>query len=445
VLLIESIDRLFRDQIRNARDRMEEILMAGVQIHTLSPERVYTKESLSDPFALVMMVLEFSRAYDYSRQLSARLSAAWEGKRDKAKTKGTPLSRTTPAWLKNVDGTFVVIPERAAVVQQIFEMSADQSMGIELITKTLIQKQIPPFGKKPWCTATVAKILSSEAAGHHHPCQRDPETRKKLPPQRIDNLFPPVVDEALYARARVAMRERRASGGPVSTEPGLTSLFTGLLRSHDDSPIFVKWRKTGRKNPVMMPMIRDEGTQRTYPLENFAALVLSWLAQDGIDLTGTEQPVNQEIRELNERNDKLAYKIQVLKDKITSADDFEALLEPLREISEQHKEAVRKREQLQARIPGNRALDEYRTTLNTVYPDLATPKGITIIHTADYHFGSVTTADPDSIIKLRAALRRLLIKIEVQVGAEHRFWSKKSLRVTVTFRSGSTAEFTHTP
>src|SRR6516225_7519375 len=120
VLLIESIDRLSRDQIIPARNLLESILLAGIDVHTLQPERIYTSKSLEDVQSLILMILEFSRAHDYSQQLGNRISAAWSSKREKAKTNQTPLSKCPPAWLRVVDGKYEVIPERGKVVELIY-------------------------------------------------------------------------------------------------------------------------------------------------------------------------------------------------------------------------------------------------------------------------------------------------------------------------------------
>src|SRR5258707_23693 len=48
VLIIESLDRLSRDQINRALRTFMDILEAGVRIVTLSPEREYGENSLGD-------------------------------------------------------------------------------------------------------------------------------------------------------------------------------------------------------------------------------------------------------------------------------------------------------------------------------------------------------------------------------------------------------------
>ena len=257
VLLIESIDRLSRDQIIPARNLLESILLAGIDVHTLQPERIYTSKSLEDVQSLILMILEFSRAHDYSQQLGNRISAAWSSKREKAKTNQTPLSKCPPAWLRVVDGKYEVIPERGKVVELIYQLCAD-GMGVNLITKELTQRQIPSFTGKKWTEPYVAKILLGEAAiGHHTPLRRDPATKKRIPTEKIENLYPAVISETLNAQAKVAMRQRKNKGGRVALD-GKIHPFPGLLRTHTGVALRVKYRAVGRKDPKIVPFLQDQ-------------------------------------------------------------------------------------------------------------------------------------------------------------------------------------------
>jgi DNA invertase Pin-like site-specific DNA recombinase len=259
VLLIENIDRFSRDSIIPARNKLEAILQAGVEIHTLSPERVYNKESLQNPYELIGMMLEFSRAHEYSQQIGKRLASAWNGKREKAKNNQTPLSKCPPAWLKVVDNKYEVIPDRAQTVELIYQLCAE-SLGMNLLAQELTRRKIPSFSGKPLNECDIAKILRSEAPiGHHHPYRVDPATRKQIPTPRIEGLYPPVISESLNAMAKIAMRQRRNKGGRVDRD-GKIHPFQGLLQSHTGAPLHIKYHPKGRNDPTMIPYLRDPGS-----------------------------------------------------------------------------------------------------------------------------------------------------------------------------------------
>ena len=94
VLIVESLDRLSRQEIHKARKVMEQILEAGVEIHTISPERHYDLKSLNDPFALIEILFIQSRANEESEAKSKRSKSNWDFKREKAKTKTIDKGQT---------------------------------------------------------------------------------------------------------------------------------------------------------------------------------------------------------------------------------------------------------------------------------------------------------------------------------------------------------------
>ncbi|MBL1822880.1 recombinase family protein, partial [Klebsiella pneumoniae] len=57
VLLVESLDRVSRQDIDTARERLRKILLAGVDVVTLADNSWYKKESLNDPLSLIKAVL----------------------------------------------------------------------------------------------------------------------------------------------------------------------------------------------------------------------------------------------------------------------------------------------------------------------------------------------------------------------------------------------------
>lgn len=56
VILIESLDRLSRENISTATDRLKAILIHGVNVVTLTDQKQYTPESLNSPMDLIMSI-----------------------------------------------------------------------------------------------------------------------------------------------------------------------------------------------------------------------------------------------------------------------------------------------------------------------------------------------------------------------------------------------------
>ena len=88
VLLVESLDRLSREKIGEATERLKYILKCGVDVITLSDNTQYSEASLDDPYALIKAILIAQRANEESEIKSSRVRLSWKKKRDEAELNG---------------------------------------------------------------------------------------------------------------------------------------------------------------------------------------------------------------------------------------------------------------------------------------------------------------------------------------------------------------------
>src|SRR5262245_51715161 len=121
VLIVESLDRLSRDQIRPALQLLFALQDYGVTIVTLQPEREYPPDN-HDALALIEPLIVFARAHEESAMKSHRRRDGWKQARDRARQGGGPVMKTCPAWLEVTEGGFRVKGEAAAVVRRIFAL-----------------------------------------------------------------------------------------------------------------------------------------------------------------------------------------------------------------------------------------------------------------------------------------------------------------------------------
>jgi hypothetical protein len=106
-----------------------------------------------------------------------------------------------PAWLTWNDKrkAFVVVPERAKIVQQIF-VKADAGTGIEGIARELNLKNVPTWGEGKrkaayWRASYIRKILANKAVigtFTPHVTRTDDDTgaRRDRPLEPVINYFP---------------------------------------------------------------------------------------------------------------------------------------------------------------------------------------------------------------------------------------------------------------
>ena len=84
-LLVESLDRLSRLQVRNALGPFIELINAGITIVTLADKQVYSDATVDENWTQLMMSLAImSRAHEESQTKSDRLQRAAEGRRKRA-------------------------------------------------------------------------------------------------------------------------------------------------------------------------------------------------------------------------------------------------------------------------------------------------------------------------------------------------------------------------
>jgi len=87
VLIVESLDRLSRQEILTAFSQFTAILSAGIKIVTLIDGYEYSKDSINDIGNIMFSIMSMSRAHEESEVKSKRLKAAWENKRANAHKK----------------------------------------------------------------------------------------------------------------------------------------------------------------------------------------------------------------------------------------------------------------------------------------------------------------------------------------------------------------------
>jgi DNA invertase Pin-like site-specific DNA recombinase len=246
-LLVESLDRLTRQQLREAQSLFLSIIEAGINVVTLADGRVYPAGT-NDLVDLILSLVIMSRAHEESQTKSHRIAAAWKNKRAKAAAR-VPMTKWCPAWLKLADNRthYVQIPERVEIVRGIFQDAAS-GIGIYATARRLNQVGVPTFDRsRGWHTSYVAKILGNRAViGEFQPHIR--ENGKRVPigePSR--DYYPAIVDEELFYRAQIAKSERRISGAGRKGAQ-FTNLFSGLATcAYCKSPVKLENKGAGRK------------------------------------------------------------------------------------------------------------------------------------------------------------------------------------------------------
>ena len=249
-LIVESLDRLSREQVSDAFDQFRDIIKAGIRIVTLADRMEYTSDSINTNFSQLIISLSImSRANEESETKSRRIKASWEQKRKDIYSR--KLTARAPEWLQlNDERTeFLPIPERAEIIKKIYKMKL-AGAGPDLIARKLNIEALTessgffwmPEGKKGkgdkipgWRKSYVTKILRNSAViGEYQPhkfIKEEDGTQKRQPVgEVIKCYFPAVVPEELYYGVQAQFQKNELHGYGSGKTGKIRNLFSHLAK-----------------------------------------------------------------------------------------------------------------------------------------------------------------------------------------------------------------------
>ncbi|OUM24658.1 hypothetical protein B8W72_26180 [Pseudomonas putida] len=221
-LIVESLDRLSREEVKDALPRFLDLLKKGIRIYTSIDNHLYTENyNLTD---LIISVISMSRAHEESSTKGSRVAAAWREKRGLARSdKKVPLGAACPYWLKLVEGAYVKVDERVEVIRRIFDMTI-AGYGQAVISRRLNEDGVAVFGstrstkEKPrnksglWGTSSVQKILHNRALlGEYQPTCLVGRVRQN-DGDPIQGYYPEIITPEVFLQAKAARAQRQTSG-----------------------------------------------------------------------------------------------------------------------------------------------------------------------------------------------------------------------------------------
>jgi DNA invertase Pin-like site-specific DNA recombinase len=357
VLIVESLDRLSRDQIRAALQLLFALQDYGITIVTLQPEREYPPDD-HDALALIEPLIVFARAHEESAMKSHRRKDGWRQARDKARQGGGPMIRICPAWLEVSPDGFRVKEAAAAAVRRIFDLARD-GLGVRRIAERLTREGVSPIGNGGrWLTAYVFKILTSPAAMGTYQPHREEGKRSVPDGDPIPNLYPAVVTEAEWLEVQAAISGRGNGRGAGRKGEEETNLFTGLLRcALTGSRLHIvhalaprgKGRNRGERGRGHYVYLRAEGTTGTptgarIDYAAFETAVLSRLRElkpsdvvpDGKATNGRKA----EVARLSGRLLDIDSRLERAQQRARTASDFDAFLDLIQALQAERKGVV---------------------------------------------------------------------------------------------------------
>lgn len=256
-LLVEALDRLSRDHVLPALNRMQEITQRGITIVTLNDGQKWTKDSFKDLGPLYYSIAQLSTANIESRNKQARSLANWSQKRKLAVEQGIAPTRTCPLWLTvGDDGKYQPICERVEAVRKVYELALE-GLGTRRIARKMNDLGFPKFtdpsrpkanDDRGWTGSYVHSLLITDATigvwrGSKVIQPQDGDFVRRREQDAKDgfvedgSVYPAIVDKDVWLKAQELIRVRKGENGrgrpkkPVGQAVvSMSNLFSGMCR-----------------------------------------------------------------------------------------------------------------------------------------------------------------------------------------------------------------------
>jgi DNA invertase Pin-like site-specific DNA recombinase len=239
ILLVESLDRLSREQVLDAQDQFTGIIRAGIKLVTLQDGMEYDRASIDQNWAqLIMPIVYMARAHEESEAKSKRLCSVWEYKRNNSDRR--KLTAMAPAWLRLSEDktTFNPIPEVCEAVELIFRKKLDGKGTVRIESELNADLDVwkPPQTTRNkgggWRKSYIDKILRNRAViGEFQPHRKSVRGTRQPIGDPVPDYFPPIIDEDLFYQVQAQLDANRRQNGNAGGRNGkATNLFTHVVK-----------------------------------------------------------------------------------------------------------------------------------------------------------------------------------------------------------------------
>ena len=249
-LLVESLDRLSRQNVTDALPLFLDLLNMGITVVTLlPPEEVFTKASVDkQPYSLMGALASFIRANEESRVKSQRVAERWANNRKRLSERR--LTRTIPSWLTIKNDKFEVKPDAEKTIELIFRKTLD-GMGSYALVRYLHKHKIKNLGTSPkWNCTYIHRLLTSRAIlGEFQPYTRTNHKRQPAG-DPVPNYYPPVKSVVKYFDRVQEVLATCVNWHGKAGRWGAANLFTGILTDANNGENLVLRAKTKKRRLV---------------------------------------------------------------------------------------------------------------------------------------------------------------------------------------------------
>ncbi|KWS32318.1 hypothetical protein AL060_05715, partial [Pseudomonas syringae pv. rhaphiolepidis] len=207
-IFVESIDRLSRQRLLQAKELVNGILEKGVILITTIDGQRYEKPNetnrIDDLQQDILLSVIAKRAHEESRTKSIRRKSAWNRAKKLAQDEKEIFNGHNPPYgirYNSKENKFEIIEDEAKEIRDIFESL--QHVGVSLTIKKLNE-----YSKRKWTNKNVQHLLQTKYPLGAYMAQHRDENKRKVFERYVENYYPQIVSYELFDSAVQAMKNR---------------------------------------------------------------------------------------------------------------------------------------------------------------------------------------------------------------------------------------------
>ncbi|RZP86205.1 recombinase family protein [Vibrio vulnificus] len=238
VLIVESLDRLSREDAMTASSDLRDLINHGISVVTAMDGRVYSSDTMvDDPMNILWATIVMIKANEESmKKFDRSIGFIKEQVSDFYKNGVADVAGTPPFWIRRKSREHIKekngfeFNENENVIRIIVDMYFRQGLGLRSISRELGKRKIlSPKGHSVWGVSTLSSILENEAL-----CGKKVfklKTKNKHVDEYehfvLDGYYPAVITEDEFDKMQ-AIKKRKAGGskGDKSNRGGLVYFLT---------------------------------------------------------------------------------------------------------------------------------------------------------------------------------------------------------------------------
>ncbi|WP_162887110.1 recombinase family protein, partial [Pseudomonas syringae] len=207
-IFVESIDRLSRQKLLQAKELVNGILEKGVVLITTIDGQRYEKPNEKNGINALQQDILLSviseRAHEESKTKSIRRKSAWNRAKKLAEENSKIFNGHNPPYgiryNKELD-KFEIEESEAQEIRDFFE-------SLKYVGVSLSIKKLNTYSKRKWTNRNIKHLIDTKYVLGAYMAQKRDENKKKVFERYIENYYPQIVSYELFNDAVSAMKLR---------------------------------------------------------------------------------------------------------------------------------------------------------------------------------------------------------------------------------------------